>query len=171
MQSSTQLKLYTLEYNNLKTYLVASLFIIGNIVLPQMVHLIPQGGLTWLPIYFFTLVGAYKYGWKAGLITAIASPLINSFFFDMPPVQMLPAIMIKSTLLAIFAGLAARRFKKASLWLLAIVVVSYQAVGTLGEWALTGSLDAALQDMKTGVPGMLLQVIGGWIILNYLLRE
>ena len=55
----TTLKLNTLAINDAKTYLVVSLFVLGNIALPQIFHLIPQGGLTWLPSYFFTLVGAY----------------------------------------------------------------------------------------------------------------
>ena len=32
----------------------------------SLFHLIPRGGITWLPIYFFTSVGAYKYGWNIG---------------------------------------------------------------------------------------------------------
>ena len=75
---STTVKLYSLNYGNVRTYLAASLFIVGNILFPQFFHLIPQGGITWLPIYFFTLIGAYKYGWKVGLLTAVLSPIINS---------------------------------------------------------------------------------------------
>ena len=58
------IKLYSLQYSDLKTYLMALVFVAVNIILPQLCHLIPQGGLMFLPIYFFTLVGAYKYGWK-----------------------------------------------------------------------------------------------------------
>ena len=76
METKT-VKLYSLDYNNVKTYLAASLFILGNLALPQLFHLIPQGGITWLPIYFFTLVGAYKFGWKVGLLTAVLSPVLN----------------------------------------------------------------------------------------------
>ena len=54
---TTTVKLYSLDYSNVKTYWAASLFIIGNILFPQLFHLIPQGGITWLPIYFFTLIG------------------------------------------------------------------------------------------------------------------
>ena len=37
----------------------AALFIVGNIVFPQLCHaLMPKGGLIFLPIYFFTLFGA-----------------------------------------------------------------------------------------------------------------
>ena len=65
---TTSVKLYSLEYSEAKTYLAAALFLAGNIVLPQLFHTIRLGGPTWLPIYFFTLVGAYKYGWRAGLL-------------------------------------------------------------------------------------------------------
>ncbi len=91
----TTLRLESLPFNNVKTYLTAFLFVIGNILLPQLFHLVPQGGVTWLPIYFFTLIGAYMYGWRVGLLTAIASPVINSLIFGMPPVAALPSILIK----------------------------------------------------------------------------
>ena len=71
---TTTVKLYSLEYNQLRTYLAVTLFVAGNIILPQLCHLVPQGGIRWLPIYFFTLVGAYKYGWRVGLLTAVLSP-------------------------------------------------------------------------------------------------
>ena len=115
----TTVKLYSLNYSNVKTYLAASLFIVGNILFPRLFHLIPLGGLTWLPIYFFTLIGAYKYGWKVGLLTAILSPVINSLLFGMPVPAVLPAILLKSVLLAIAAGWAAQRFGRISIPVLA----------------------------------------------------
>lgn len=167
----TTLKLYSLEYKEAKTYLTASLFILGNVIVPQLFHLIPQGGVIWLPIYFFTLAGAYKYGWRVGLLTALASPVVNSLLFGMPPVAGLPAILLKSVLLAAFAGMAAARFKKASLWMLLSVVLAYQITGTLGEWVMKGDFYLAVQDFRIGVPGMLLQVFGGWLVINHIIRK
>ena len=95
---TTAVKLYSLDYRDAKTYLAAALFVAGNIVLPQICHLVPQGGLRWLPIYFFTLVGAYKYGWRVGLLTAVLSPLVNSALFGMPAAAAWPAILLKSVL-------------------------------------------------------------------------
>lgn len=53
MQTST-IRLYSLDYAEIKTYLTAALFIAGNIILPQLFHLMPQGGVTWLPICYRT---------------------------------------------------------------------------------------------------------------------
>ncbi|MDR1003872.1 MAG: ECF transporter S component [Prevotellaceae bacterium] len=162
---STTCKLQTLRYSDAKTYLVALLFIAGNVLLPQLCHLLPNGGFIFLPIYFFTLVGAYRYGWKAGLVVAVCSPLINSLLFGMPALGVLPAILMKSVLLALCAGLAASYFKRVSIPLLIGVVVAYQLVGTLGEWALSGDFMLAIQDFRMAIPGMLLQVVGGyWVI-------
>lgn len=163
---TTSLKLYSLHYGQAKTYLAAALFVLGNIALPQLCHTVHAGGPTWLPIYFFTLVAAYKYGWRTGLLTAVASPLANSLLFGMPVAAMLPAILLKSVVLALAAGWTAARFRRASLPLLAGVVLAYQGIGTLGEWALIGDLKAAAQDFRLGFPGMLLQVFGGWAVIN-----
>mgnify|MGYP000553428701 FL=1 len=89
----TTAKLYSLNYSNIKTYLFALLFVAGNIAFPQLCHLIPAGGPTLLPIYFFTLIASYKYGFRVGLLTAILSPIINHLLFTMPAASVLPAIL------------------------------------------------------------------------------
>lgn len=168
---TTTVKLYSLDYRNVRTYLAALLFVAGNIALPQLCHLVPQGGITWLPIYFFTLIGAYKYGWKVGLLTAVFSPVVNSLLFGMPMSAVLPAILLKSVLLAVGAGLAAQYFKRISVPVLFLVVLAYQILGTLGEWVLSGDFFLALQDFRIGLPGMCLQVFGGYLVIKYLIYK
>lgn len=171
MENNATVRLYSLGWREMRTYMFALLFIVGNIALPQLCHLFPQGGLILLPIYFFTLIAAYKFGFRVGLLTAILSPLINSALFGMPPASALPIIMIKGVLLAAAAAWMANRSKGASLLALIGVVLGYQLVGGLIEWAMTGEIAKALQDWKLGWPGMLLQAVGGWLVINYLLRK
>lgn len=168
---STQVKLYTYGYRDAKTYIAATLFVVGNILLPQLLHSVPQGGMTWLPIYFFTLVGAYKYGFSVGLITAVFSPIVNSLLFGMPVPAVLPAILLKSVLLALSAGYVASRYNKVTIPLLFVAVLFYQFIGTLGEWAMSGSLYMALQDIRIGIPGMLLQIFGGYAFVRYVIKK
>lgn len=167
----TTLQLQSLPFNSIKTYLTATIFVLGNIMMPQLIHIVPGGGVTWLPIYFFTLVGAYKYGWRVGLLTALASPVVNAMLFGMPAVAGLPAIIFKSVILAALAGFTAHRFNKASLALLVTVVLGYQIIGTLGEWAMTCDFALACQDFITGIPGMLFQIFGGWVVINYIIKK
>ena len=170
MTTSKNIALFQLGLKEVKTYLLAAAFVVGNIALPQLCHLIPQGGLIFLPIYFFTLIAAYKYGFTVGLLTAIFSPLVNNLLFGMPPTAMLPIILVKSTLLALAAAYIAKRTQKVSLLTVTMAVVAYQVTGMLVEWALTGSLQTALQDIWLGYPGIFLQIIGGWLILRYVLK-
>ena len=144
---------------------------VGNVVLPQLCHLIPQGGLILLPIYFFTLVGAYKYGLRLGLLTAVFSPVVNHLLFGMPAAGVLPILLIKSSLLAVAAAVVASRSGKVTIPLLLLVVLSYQFVGGLVEWAVTGSLAAALQDFRLGLPGLAVQVLGGYVVLRWLMKK
>lgn len=170
MQTSS-IKLYSFSYNEARTYIAAALFVLGNIALPQLCHLAPQGGMILLPIYFFTLIGAYKYGWKVGLLTAILSPLANHLLFGMPAAAVLAPILVKSTVLAVAASMVASRSGRVTLSLLAGVVLLYQGVGSLFEWAWTGSAMAALQDFRLGISGMLLQIVGGYLFIKYLLKK
>ncbi len=170
MQTGT-LKLHSLELRDARAWLFAALFVAGNVLLPQVCHHFHLGGPRLLPIYFFTLVGAYKYGWRVGLVVATLSPAVNSLLFGMPAAAMVPVIMAKSALLALAAAFAAERFRKASLLLLVGVVAFYQFVGTLVEWAIVGDLGSAVQDFRLGLAGMALQVVGGWLIINFLIRK
>ena len=172
MKSSTQnVALYQLSYSQMKTYLLAALFVVGNIALPQLCHLMPQGGLIFLPIYFFTLVAAYKYGFTVGLTTAVLSPLVNRALFGMPPAAALPIILIKSVTLAVVAALIAKKTNKVTLLTVALAVIAYQLIGSLAEWAMTGSIEKASQDIILGWPGCLIQIVGGFVILRYLLKK
>ncbi len=161
-------KLYTLTPAGGRAWLMSAIFVSGNVVLPQLAHLIPQGGLILLPIYFFTLIAAYKYGLWVGLATAVLSPVVNHLLFGMPPAGMLAPILIKGVLLATAAAWAARRTGRVSLIAIALAVLTCQIVGTGAEWAMTGSFSAAIQDFRLGTPGILLQVFGGWLLLRAL---
>ena len=159
-------KLYSLSFRDVKTYLFVLVFVTGNLVLPQLCHLVNMGGLIWLPIYFFTLIAAYKYGLRVGLLTAMLSPVVNCVLFGMPPMAVLPVILVKSTLFAVAAAYSARLSGKISILAILAAVLTYQIVGTLVEWAIIQDFYKAIQDFRIGIPGMLLQTVGGYALLK-----
>jgi len=168
---AASVRLYQLDFSSMRTWLMAALFVIGNIALPQLCHLVPNGGLVFLPIYFFTLVGAYKYGWKVGLLTAVLSPLVNWALFGMPALASLPIIETKGILLALAASYASARFSRVNLLILLGVVLSYQIAGSAIECLYHSSFTAGMQDFRIGIPGMLLQIVGGYVVIRYLLKK
>ena len=160
-------RLYTLNFDEVKTYLWATVFVACNLVLPQVFHLIPQGGIIFSPLSLVILVGAYKFGWKTGLLAAVLSPLVNHLITGMPAWDVLQVMTLKLAVLALVAGLAAQYFKTVSLPLLIGVVLVSKAIGCLGELLLTGGIEATIADFTIGWPGLLLQVIGAWLILKF----
>ena len=161
-------RLYAFNYDEAKTYLWAMVFVACNLVLPQVFHLIPQGGIIFSPLSLVILAGAYKLGWKTGLLAALLSPLVNHLLTGMPVMAVLPVMTLKLAVLALVAGFTAQHFKTVSLPLIIAVVLVSKAIGCLGELLLTGGIDATIADFTIGWPGLLLQVIGAWLILTKL---
>ncbi len=160
-------RLYTLNYDEVKTYLWAAVFVACNMVLPQVFHLIPQGGIVFAPLSLVILAGAYKLGWRTGLLAAVASPLVNNLVFGLPAWGVLQVMMLKLVVLALAAGLTAQYFRRVTLPLLVGVVLVSDLIGGLGEWMLTGGIAATVQDFTIGWPGLLLQVAGAYLIVKH----
>jgi hypothetical protein len=159
-------RLYTLNYDEAKTYMWATVFVACNLVLPQVFHLIPQGGIIFSPLSLVILAGAYKFGWKTGLLAALLSPSVNHLLTGMPATEVLPVMTMKLAVLAVIAGLTAQYFKKASLPIIIGVVLVCKAVECVGELLLTGGIEATVTDFTMGWPGLLLQVFGTWLLLK-----
>ena len=164
----TNVRLYALNYNEVKTYMWAALFVACNMLLPHLFHLIPQGGVIFAPLSLVILLGSYKFGWKTGLLAAVLSPLANHLLTGLPAWNVLQVMALKLVVLALCAGLTAQYFRKVSLPLIIGVVLVSELIGGLGEWLLTGGIAATLADFTIGWPGLLLQVFGTWLILKYL---
>ena len=110
---TTTIRLYSLDYSNVKTYFAAALFILGNLVLPQLCHLIPQGGLTCCRFISLRLLLLYKYGWKCWIADSRLFTGFEPSAFRYASLQeYCSAILLKSILLAVVAGYAANRFKR-----------------------------------------------------------
>ena len=159
-------RLYALNFNEAKTWLWAAVFVACNMLLPHLFHLIPQGGVIFAPLSFVILVGAYKFGWKTGLLAALLSPLANHLITGLPAWGVLQVMALKLVVLALCAGLTAQYFRKVNIPLVIGVVLVSELIGGLGEYLLTGAIDATVADFTIGWPGLLLQVFGTWGILN-----
>lgn len=157
-----------LGLKDIKTYLFGFAFVVGNIALPWVCHQFALGGSTFLPIYFFALIAGYKFGYKVGLLTAVASPLANFLLTGMPPVTFIPIIMFKSSFLAVFATLIANYSKKISILNMILVVFMSQLISSAIVFLVTKNSMLAISDVIMGYPGLILQVVGGYLILNKL---
>jgi len=164
----TSASLYALRFDEVKTYMWATVFVACNLILPQLFHLIPQGGIIFAPLSLVIMAGAYKFGWKTGLLAAVLSPLVNHLMTGQPVWGMLPVMTLKLVVLAVVAGMAAQYFRKVSVLILVGVMLVSLLLGALGELLLTGGVQATIADVTIGWPGLLLQVVGTWLLLKWI---
>lgn len=149
-----QYQVSSLTLSNLHTYLFALLFTAGNVVLPQLCHLVPQGGLIFQPIYLFTIVAACRWGWRVALLTALVSPLLNTFLFAMPSVAMLPVVLLKSVVFALGVSWALMGKVRKPMLTAVLCIVGAQLLGAAAEWLLLSSATT----LWFCLPGLALQI-------------
>jgi len=152
-----------------KRFLITAAMVLGNLALPFAVHQIPDAGRMLLPIFFFTLVGGWRFGAQVGILTALLSPLANHYLTGMPPSAALQDLMLQGALLGALASLVAARRPKATLALLALVVLGHQAL-TVVPVLMHAGLSTGLATFKLHLPGILLLVLGGFAALRLLDR-
>ena len=173
-------RLYSLDYNDVRTFLWAALFVVCNMALPQVAHLVPQGGIIFEPLSLVILVAACKLGWRTALLAAVVSPLVNNIVFGMPAWGVLPIMAVKLAVLALAAGLAVlalaaglavQRMQRVTLPMLCGAVLLSELVGGMDELVFTGGLHATIADFTIGWPGMLLQIAGSYLIVNFIWKR
>lgn len=158
----------SLSLQNRHTYTLTPLLVAGNILFPLLCHLVPHGGQMLLPVFFFTLVGAYKYGVVVGMATAVLSPILNALLTGMPTAAMLPPMLIQSVLLAALSALAARITGRVSWTAIAAVVVLTQLFGLLLESLMMPTHIAFAPALLLCMPGMVLQLTAGYYLIKKL---
>ena len=154
----------SLNMGEARLYVATAAMIAGNLLLPFALHQIPDAGRMFLPIFFFTLIAGWRFGAQVAVITAVLSPLANHFLTGMPPTPALQEIILQSALLGALAALAARRFARPTLAVLALVVLAHQALVLFPE-LLRGGWQPCLAAFKFRLPGLLLQIFGGFSVL------
>lgn len=158
--------IYTIKLTRAEACLKAVLFVGANLALPQVFHLVPGAGIMFLPIYFFTAVAAMRYGWQLGLLTALLTPVLGSVLFGAPAPHMVPDMLFKGALLSVAAALIVRKMGVTLLASFIAVAGAWLTAG-LVEWPLMGA-GFAFQDFVTGIPGMLMIIVGSWLINKYI---
>lgn len=156
--------------------LLSALFIAANIGLPHLFHLIPGGGIMFLPIYFFTAFAAVCYGKWMGVFTGVMSPLAGYLIFGAPKAFLIPDMVLKGVLLSTFLAYALsvvkNRYRQSSGPTVAQLTAIPVAV--LAAWTMAGVLELAIrdyeiafQDFFTGIPGLIMMTMGGWLALFF----
>lgn len=165
-----------LGFSSVRTYAYIAAFSVANVLLPLFIHaFVPGGGPKLLPIYFFTLVAGYVFGWRVGIITGALSIALNFFLTGMPPAPALPFVFGKSIVLGTIAGLVSPRYLSLPIPVkLILIVLVYQILGALVGALVQGNPSQFIGDlsreMSIGYLGIVIQIVGGTLVIGALQR-
>jgi hypothetical protein len=161
-----------LQYTDLRSYLFTIVFVAAGVAVPWGFHRFHLAGATFLPMHLFVLAAGLAFGWRAGLVTGLLTPLVSFSVSGMPPLAILPQVIAEIAAYGLIAGLLSEKYHLGTvkallggmaggrLALLVFLLVSYlisgQSQSPLG--AETSPLASAWATVRLGWPGIILQL-------------
>lgn len=175
--SKTQYLPLVLKYTDIRSYIFTAVFISLAVATPWVCHQFYLAGPIFLPMHFFVLVAGLLFGWRAGLIVGIFTPLVSYAISGMPVITILPQIVVEISVYGLMAGILREKFNLRAIWsllgammagrLTLLLVVSILSLGgaiysPLGFYAGRGAESNPLAVLQSvivlGWPGIAIQL-------------
>lgn len=154
-------KISTLDFSITKEAFLVVAFTFLAVYTPYVVHFFggASAGQKFLPMPFFVLLAGILLGWRAGLATAIAAPLISFLISRMPVIQILPFIMVQMAVLGIISGVL-RNSKNIIISLASAIALGWMTIGVaLFIFSNINALNYIISGIKNGLPGIVLELV------------
>ena len=171
------LKVKMLEVSKIKEAIIVAAFTLAAVYTPVMIHFFGgvNAGQKFLPMPFFVLLAGILLGWRAGLVTAIAAPLISFLLSGMPAINILPFIILQLAVLGLVSGIL-RKKMDVFFSLCGAIFAGWLAIGiSLFLFSRIDALNYVITGLKNGLIGIVLALVlisTAVIIINkYLSRE
>ena len=159
-----------MKKTNIKTLVLAALFLAMALVLPFLTGQIPEIGSMLCPMHIPALLCGFFCGWPWGLMVGLIAPVLRSLIFGMPP--MFPVAVCMSAELAAYGAVSGFLYSKMSRNK-ASVYISLLAAMVAGRllWGIARFLCAGLDPsafgiaafwagaITTALPGIILQIV------------
>ena len=187
--SKPQTFLMTLKYNDIRSYVLTALFVTLAVFVPWIFHQFHLAGATFLPMHIFVLIAGLLFGWRAGLITGLLTPLVSHFISGMPVLNVLPQIMIELSAYGLIAGILRQKYNLRPIWallgaiaggrmalllaMLVIYLIAGQSYSPLGPEV--NPFASFWSVIKQGWPGIAMQLISipviVWLVEKFTARD
>ncbi len=162
-----------LKYNDIRSYALTAGFVLAAVSVPWVFHQFHLAGPTFLPMHIFVLIGGLVFGWRAGLIIGLLTPLASYTISGMPVLRILPQIVIELSAYGLIAGILREKYNLRAIWsllgaviggrlalllaLLTIYLVAGESYSPLGSEV--NPFVAFWSVIKQGWPGIAVQMV------------
>ena len=161
-----------LRYTDIRSYVLTLVFVSLAVSVPWVFHQFHLAGPTFLPMHIFVLIAGLAFGWRAGLIVGLFTPLASYAVSGMPVLRILPQIVVELSAYGLVAGILREKFNLRVVWslvgamiggrlalcltVLIIYLVAGESYSPLGLEA--NPFIAVWSVMKQGWPGIVIQL-------------
>jgi hypothetical protein len=116
--------LMILRYTDIRSYIVTLVFILLAIAVPEIFHQFHLAGPTYLPMHIFVLIAGFEFGWRAGLLVGLFTPLVSYALSGMPIITILPQTIIEISTYGLIAGILRQKFNWRLIWSLPGAIIA-----------------------------------------------
>jgi LytS/YehU family sensor histidine kinase len=164
--------LMALKYKDIQSYLLTAALVMLAVFVPWVFHQFHLAGPTFLPMHIFVLITGLLFGWRAGLLVGLFTPLVSYFISGLPALNVLPQVVIEVSAYGLIAGMLREKYNLRTMWsllgamiggrtalLLAISIIyliAGQSYSPLGLQA--NPLASFWSTVKQGWPGLAIQL-------------
>ena len=162
-----------LKYNNVRSYVLTAAFVSLAVLVPWVFHQFHLAGPTFLPMHIFVLMAGLLFGWRAGVIVGLLTPLASYAVSGMPVLTILPQVLIELSAYGLIAGILREKYNLRAIWsllgamiggrlalLLALLVIYLVAGESYSPLGLETSPFVAFSSViKQGWPGIVIQLV------------
>ena len=162
-----------LKYTDIRSYTLIALFVLLNVAVPWALHQFHLAGATYLPMHIFVLISGLAFGWQAGLIVGLLTPLASYAVSGMPVLQILPQLVVELSFYGLLAGTLREKLNLRVVWalvgamiggrlslLLAVLVIYLISGETYSPLGLeTNPFFSVWSAIKQGWPGIVIQLV------------
>ena len=105
-----------IKYTDIHSYVFTFIFVALSAATPWVFHQFHLTGPIFLPMHFFVLMAGLLFGWRAGLIVGLFTPIISFTISGMPAVVLLPQIIAEVSVYGLVAGILREKFNLQVIW-------------------------------------------------------
>ena len=178
-----------LKYTDIRSYVFTVVFVSLAVFTPWVFHQFHLAGPTFLPMHIFVLVAGLVFGWRAGLVAGLFTPLASYAVSGMPVLPILPQIVIEAATYGLAAGILREKLNLRVIWallgamiggrlalFLAILMIYFITGGSYSPLgAETSPVLSLWSVIKLGWPGIAIQLVlipvGIWLVGKFAVKK
>ncbi len=106
----------TLKYKDLRSYLLTTALVMLAVFVPWVFHQFHLAGPAFLPMHIFVLLAGLLFGWRAGLLVGLFTPITSYFLSGLPALNILPQVVIEVSAYGLIAGWLREKYNLRTIW-------------------------------------------------------